>query len=374
LEFQLKIKLTALLLSTIFASVNQASSDIEQACVADLLGPYVQQTESIVPDSFSCVREYRSRKADLELWLGVLKDAKLKVFTPQVFSEMLKEAVEIANLGFCIYEALPQIATNINTQIQELETKIKTKNALITWKELRELIKRVESFKPLYWKEFEFNFEDKLYSAGLQPQVLRTHQSALSESQAWVGIKDKYSYAQVSWALTSEYSKRLESCKDLVAQLTTDKFNEEREDSIAAAVGVFREKLAMTQKYVVLHDVYNLGRYHCFLETDSLVWGLLRCKLYNEDIDSGLQNFGIHRDAFREHAESFGSLSEWCFLGGGEVPNYFVGADGPEPITFLRIELKNHGSSSVVAKEIREEMLPFLQTSLDETFEWLMTQ
>lgn len=51
----MKIKLTALLLSTIFASANHASSVLEQACVADLLGPYVDQTESIVSDSFSCV-------------------------------------------------------------------------------------------------------------------------------------------------------------------------------------------------------------------------------------------------------------------------------------------------------------------------------
>ncbi len=110
---------------------------------------------------------------------------------------------------------------------------------------MRELIKRVESFKSNYWNEFEFNFERTLNSAGLQPQVLRTHESALSESQAWVGIKDKRSCAEVSWALTSEYSKRLESCIDLVAQLTTDKFNEERDDSIVAALGIFRERLSL---------------------------------------------------------------------------------------------------------------------------------
>lgn len=371
----MKIKLTALLISTIFASANQASRDIEQACGADRLRPCVQQTEGVVPDSFSCVREYRLRKADLEVRLDVLKDVKLKVFTPQVFSEMLKEAVEIANLGFCIYESLPQIASNINIQLHELETKIKTKNALVSWKKLRELIERVERFNLMYWKEFEFDFERTLDSAGLQPQVLRAHQSALFESQAWMGIKDKRSCAHVSQAFTSEYCQRSKSCKDLVAQLTTDKFNEERDDSIVEALGIFREKLSLKNIRLV-YDIapscqddpkvglerFLSSRMNGARET-LIEFGRLR-----------IYDFVVHRDEMAEYVADLSAISEWVGLFDYAQRLEQTKLYDERLVTYTQLPLKE----GVEMKGAYLTQLALLeqniQASLDETFEWLMTQ
>lgn len=54
--------------------------------------------------------------------------------------------------------------------------------------------------------------------------------------------------------------------------------------------------------------------------------------------------------------------------------HHFIGIENSTPFMSLQISLKDEVSNDELADRIRKELLSVIQTALDETFAWLMTQ
>lgn len=156
------LKITAVLLSSVLASASYASEGGEVMAMETIqpTSRIVHALPKTIPDSFEGVGEYRARRAALESRLKSFEGQKLKVFTPEIFAEMLAEGVSIAELGIDIFGRLPAIAAKINQQLSELGTKIASKNATIPWRELLLLIQEVDMCRKPYWNEFKFDMDD----------------------------------------------------------------------------------------------------------------------------------------------------------------------------------------------------------------------
>lgn len=198
----MRLKFSALLLSSILASVSYGA-EINEAAGVETVQHVISQ--KVVPDGFEGTGEYRSRRAALESRLHSFQGQKLKVFTPEIFAEMLEEGVQITELGLHIFEKLPTIAGQINERLASLESRIKSKNALITWRELAALMQEIKGFPEYYWNEFKFDMGHALRSSELQPQVVAAHENTLSQSERWIKVNSRASNLDFPYNLTTEY-------------------------------------------------------------------------------------------------------------------------------------------------------------------------
>jgi hypothetical protein len=89
------LKITALLLSSVLASASYASEGVERS-PTEIAVPQQGVIQKAVPDNFERAGEYRTRRASLESQLKSMEGKKLKEFTPEIFADMLTEAVGVA--------------------------------------------------------------------------------------------------------------------------------------------------------------------------------------------------------------------------------------------------------------------------------------
>ncbi|QOL19647.1 hypothetical protein [Candidatus Bodocaedibacter vickermanii] len=366
----MRLKFTAILLSSVLAFVSYGA-EINEAAGVETVQYAVHQ--KVVPDSFEGTAEYRSRRAVLESRLHSFQGKKLKVFTPEIFAEMLEEGVQIAELGLHIFEKLPTIAGQINQRLTSLESRVKAKNALISWRELAALMQEIKGFPEHYWNEFKFDMGHALRNCELQSQVVAAHGYTLNQSERWTEVNSRASNLDFSYNLTTEYAWVQHSLVQSIDQLVEHKFAEESDESIARAVELI---CAALERNGV---AFKYGRFNAFkyLEPSSeRVSKWISQNFLSEEITIDLDDLLIHKNLLSHYVKNLELLSEWCVVivrcgdciesTKTDAAYGLIGSD--------YVELQKDLNPHQVYTEIRTKVESIVQTALDETFAWLMTQ
>jgi predicted component of type VI protein secretion system len=370
----MKIKFTDLLLSSVLASTSYASSDLKESAGAKVeqsAGKVVRVFPKTIPDTFEGVGDYRACRSDLESLLQSFQGQKLKVFAPEVFAGMIDEGVQIAELGLQIFERLPTIARQVNERLADFESRIKSKNALISWGELADLVQESKEYPQNYWDEFKFDMEVALRSATLQPQVVAAHEYALNQSERWREIEVKLS--NLKFANSHEvylYGHKYWTCVDKVRMLTEHKMLEDS-DTLDKANKFFRSQLR--SKGVAFS--YDLSSYKtAYVDPYRLFIGWLTDQILMRDFNISFNSGSIliHRNFLASYAQNPESLSEWCLLDYGVHSTRIAQDDDVrrEDLIALKAGLEHESVKDEVKKNITHKV----QAALDETFEWLLTQ
>lgn len=372
------LKFSAVLLSSVLASASFACDVTDPgALVAEqTTQAQVQISSKLIPDAFEGAGEYRSRRVAFESRLQLFQGQRLKVFTPEIFAGMLEEGIQIAELGLHIFEKLPTIFVQINSGLFNFESRIKSKNALISWRELVLLAAEYKKYPASYWEEFKFDIGNALQNSNLQPQVVAAHEYTLNQSERWNEIKNRAMWLNLEYDVISDYQDLIYRIGDVLDQLVEYKFREEHEDSIVAAVQKFRENLRATNKFVVLNDVYIFPTI-CPKDFDDHLESLLKKKISGEKIclDYLVDHIAIHRSIVAEYAQDPNSLSEWCsILESFQKIDSYIGIENNRPLMSRSVTLKEGVSHQNLVQMLRQELLSIVQTAIDKTFAWLVTQ
>ncbi len=371
----MKLKFTAVLLSSVLASFSFASDVAEPSgsIAGKTASAHMEVFSKVVPYSFESAGEYRLRRAKLESQLATMKGQKLKVFTPEIFSGMLEEGIQIAQLGLQIFEKLPTIAGQINERLANLESRIQSKNALISWRELVSLRRELESYPENYWNEFKFDIEHALRSSELQPQVVAAHRYTLSQSERWTEVNSRVINIALPFYLMTEYESLIYRLGKSIDQLVKHKFAEESDESIARAVELI---CAALERNGV---VFKYGRFNAFkyLEPSSeRVSKWIFQNFLSEEITVDLVDLLIHKNLLSQYVKNLELLSEWCVLTVRyddciettkiDPAHGLIGSD--------YVEIQEDLNSLQVYTEVKTKVELVIQSALDETFAWLMTQ
>lgn len=232
----MKLKLTAALLSSVLTSASYAADGVVATEVEVVQRATPQKA---VPDCFEGAGEYRERRATLERQLKSMEGKKLKEFTPEIFDSMLTEAIGIASLGLDIFGKLQNIEAQINEQLKVFIERIKSFNALISWRDLFDLAQLYPVYTSEYWNEFVFEFNDILAKADLQAQVKAAHEYTLQHSQEWNKIRKQRSHFS-GW---STYNELKNAYQSTLTRLIKHKLLEEKTDSILSVFPCFLEEI-----------------------------------------------------------------------------------------------------------------------------------
>lgn len=373
----MKLKLSVVLLSSVLASVSFAS-DI--AVTGGAISEQAASTQmevfsKVVSDSFEGAGEYRARRAALESRLQSFQGQKLKVFTPEIFAGMLEEGIRIAELGLQIFKKLPTIAGQINERLTNLESRIKSKNALISWRELVSLGGELDSYPVNYWNEFKFDMSFALRSGELQSQVVAAHEYTLTNNERWRGVVR--AWENISVCNMGEYVYKVDNNKVVFGKLVEHKFAEENDESLFRAVDFFRAKLSV-RDIGIIFDISH--KKFCNNNPKDAFEKWLREKVLNKSMvlfNDGIfriTDFVVKRDLLVEYVQEFSGLSEW--IGFNEYASKLESTNFYEErlVNGEPLELKHGIEMQTVYQEFKTKVEICVQTALDETFEWLMTQ
>ena len=366
-----------MLLSSVLASFSFASDVAEPSgsIAGKTASAHFEVFSKVVPDSFEGAGEYRLRRAELESQLATMKGQKLKVFTPEIFAGMLEEGIRIAQLGLQIFEKLPTIAGQINEHLLNLESRIQSKNALISWWELVSLRRELDSYPENYWNEFKFDIHTVLQGADLLRQVFVAHEYTLRNSDSWRGVIQ--AWQNVPASNRHQYVYKVDACKDVLGELVKHKFEEERDESIARAVDFFRARLSVRDigiRFDISHKKF------CDNDPKDGFEKWLKGKVLNESMvffNDGIfriHDFVVKRELLASYVNASSELTEW--IGFNESYSKMENTKFYEDrlSNGESIELQSDLTMSSVYAEVRAKVETVIQAALKETFEWLMTQ
>ena len=364
----MRLKFTAILLSSVLVSVSYGA-EINEAAGVETVQHVISQ--KVVPDSFEGVGEYcfksiaefRSRRAAVESKLHSFQGQGLEVFTPEIFAEVLEEGIQIAELGLYIFEKLPTVQGHINERLTSLESRMKSENDLISWRELAALIREIKGYPDVYWDEFKLDIEQALRSSKLQPQVFAAHAYTLNQSERWVDVNNKVMNIDFRLDLKTEYGHLIYRINESMAPLLTHKFAEENE-SIVRAVEL---TCAALEKRGVIFQ-YDL---RANLSVSEWIFQ----SFLKREIVVKLDELVLRRNLYINGDDH---LSEWiCVV---QVRNEFriedakVNTDDGFVKFVPSYSPRTEPGSKQTVREIRTKVESVIQTALDETFAWLMTQ
>lgn len=377
----MKLKLSTLLLSTLITPIHFAATGVEQdsqketgdhsslVCVNTQLGH----------NSLACVTEFRARRAALESRLSEIGGEKLKVFTPQIFAEMLSEGIAIGYLGLEILEKLPELISEYNQRLKNLESRIKSKNALIPWRELKSFYDEFSKYKDNFWNEFVFDFDQLVRQSSMQSQVKAAHEQTLSESKEFSEFCSQLrSRGAIPESLRNEFVNLCYSCKDKLNRLLQFKFSEEIEDTLREAVKLFKRKIS-AQNVALLSDVYPNGYFRSYpgvyieryLE-QFFTTGQLPSVF--EVAGFKLDDFVIGKEKIAEYVSSLENLSDWMGLSNYAKSIYELTQNYERIEWTSPIVLKEGVDMDFALSEQIESLERTINAALVETFAWLMTQ
>jgi hypothetical protein len=210
-------------------------------------------------------------------------------------------------LGLEIFGKLSTLETQINEQLKLFIERMKSFNALILWRDLVDLARLYPVYTSEYWKEFVFEFHDRLAKANLQEQVKAAHVYTLEHSQEWNQIRKKGSY----FSGGSTYNDLKNSYQWTLTRLIKHKVLEEKTDSVLKVFPCFLEEIqkrgvALKQSFEPSFNPAYIG--HTSPVDKMMLWVENKVLGVATPIDSGL--WYIHRELITPYVQEPESLKE----------------------------------------------------------------
>lgn len=365
------LKFTAILLSSVLASASYAADEVTVAGT-EIVVPSQAVIQRVVPDSFERAGKYRVRRAALESRLKSFEGKKLKEFTSEIFAGMLTEAIDVAKLGFHVAERLPELTDSIHQDLSALESTLESRNALISWRDLRALTQAVDMYRTPYWKEFQLDMEDLLRKANLQPQVFSAHRYVLKNHEGWKNIEGGWNNFE-RFSLYEHYSA-IEKCSDGLNELIKNKFNEDGEESIANSYETFQKALrdrGMALVYDLSDQRYESDHPRFKIEK----WMKAKMKHITLDIfEYGMfksDHLVFGREKVSRYLEDGTAQNEWYVFNSDWLCINSVRFVERKEVRDDSIEFKPEVKIQDVYEELKTNLENSIQAALEETFEWL---